>query len=469
MSRARRIVTAVLITVALSVAPATSHAVGVKLPAYREVRLPSGALLLLSEKHDVPLVAFAAWLRGGSLSDPPGKEGLANLTSNLLRKGAGKRGAQEIAAALDGVGARLNTGAALEETSLWGEFMARDQGLMVDLLTDLLRRPTFPDSDFEKLKAQSVDGLISAKDDPLNVIGDYAYTFFYGAHPYSRPESGDEATVKAITRQDVLDYYRANYGGDRLTLAVVGDFNAGAMEAKLRGSFGDWRKADAPAPVAPEPKRQSGRRVLLVDKPDATQTYFWIGNLGVSRKDPDRVALGIANTAFGGRYTSILNTALRIKGGLTYGARWSTPRFAQPGTAAMSSYTKTETTEKAIDLALETLAKARSDGLDSTEFEGTKAYILGQYPPRFETEDQIAGALVDLSFYGLGRDEVEGYLDRVTATTSEEVARVTRRVYPPSEDLVFVLVGNAAKIRDVAKKYGPVKEAEIKDPLMSVR
>ncbi len=459
------VVTVVLSAVVLGVAPATCPAAGVKLPIYREISLPNGALLLLSEKHDVPLIAFSAMLRGGSLADPPGKEGLANLTADLLRKGAGKRTAREIAATVDGAGARLGTGSGLEATTVSGEFMTRDQALLVEILSDLLRRPTFPEDEFEKLKAQFIDGLISAKDDPLNVIGDYAFAFFYGEHPYARPESGDEATLKAITRQDVLDYYRAHYGGDRLTLAVVGDFSAASMESRLRKALADWPKASSPAPTAPEPARQTGRRVLLVDKPDATQSYFWIGNLGVARKDPDRVPFGVANTAYGGRYTSILNTSLRIQSGLTYGARWSTPRLTQPGTAAISTYTKTESTERAVDLALATLADVRRGGLDAATLEGAKAYILGQYPPRLETEDQLAAALVDLSFYGLGRDEIEGYLDRVIATPLEDVTRAIRRIYPPGEDLVFVFIGNASKIREVVKQFGPVKEVRITEPL----
>ena len=446
-------------------APAPASAIN--LPPSREVRFQNGALVILAEKHDVPLIAFYALLRGGGLEDPIGKEGVADLAGELLRKGAGKRSAQDIAVLVDGLGATLGTGAGLEASYMYGEFMARDQVVMVDLLADILRRPTFPADEFDKLKAQSIDALTAAKDDPRNVIGDYASAFFYGEHPYGRPVDGDEATLQGLSRQDVLDFYRANYGGDRLILSVVGDFSAAAMEARLRAKLADWPKAPSAAPAVPAPARASGRRVLLVDKPDATQTYFWIGNLGVARTDPDRVPLDVANTAYGGRFTSILNTALRIKGGLTYGARWQAPRYTQPGTAAIYSYTKTETTVKATDVALETLFQVRRAGIDSLTLASTKTYIQGQFPPRLETEDQISGAFADVAFYRLTREEWEGYASKVAAIRPEDVTRVIRRVYPPLEDLTFVFVGNAAKIRAAVKKYGPLKEVKIAEPLLS--
>jgi len=445
-------------------APGASSAI--QIPPTRQVRLPNGAVLILAEKHDVPLIAFNAVLRGGTLGDAPGKEGTASLACGLLRKGAGKRTAQEIAAFVDGLGADLDAGVTLEFSYVSSEFLSRDQTAMLDLIGDVMRRPTFPQDEFEKLKSQTIDAIASAKDDPDNVVGEYAFAFLYGDHPYARPVDGDEATNRDIVREDVTRYYRDNFGGDRLIITVVGDFGVAAMESRIKALFGDWPKASAPPPQAPSVTRRTGRRVLLVDKPDATQSYFWIGNVGAADLDPDRVALDIANTAYGGRFTSILNTALRIQGGLTYGARWQAPRFTQPGTAAIYSYTKTESTEKAIEMALRTLAQVRRDGIDST-ITSAKTYTVGQYPPRYETEGQIAGALARLAFYGLDRKEIETYIPRVEAVRAEDARRVIQRVYPPPEDLTFVLVGNASAIRAVAAKYGPVTEVKITEPLLS--
>jgi predicted Zn-dependent peptidase len=432
------------------------------------VVLPNGARIILAEKRDVPMISFTGYLVGGSLSDPPGKEGVASITAEMLRKGAGRRSARQIAAAADGVGADLSTGAGLEVSYISGTFMARDDMLMLDLIRSLLREPTFPDSEFTKLKSQTIEAIRAEKDDPSSMLSSYAAAFFYGQHPYGRPVDGDEQTVAGITREDVLASYRANFGGDRLVLAMVGDFDAKTMQSRLKTALGDWGKAGAPAPTVQPTSRRTGRRVLLIDKPDATQSYFWIGNLGVKLTDPDRVSIDVVNTAFGGRFTSMLNTALRIKSGLTYGARSRLARLQQPGTAAIVSYTKTESTEKAIDLALETLAKLHAAGLDDATLHSATRYIAGQYPTAYERSGQIASALVELETHDLPLTEVTEYPARISAVQNAAALRpIIDRVYPPSQDLTIVVVGPAASLRKVIAKYGPVVETSIDQPLLS--
>ena len=462
-----------LASVALIAPPASAQSAAapsrVVIPSGHTITLPNGARIILAEKHSLPLISFQGTLRGcGSIVDPPGKEGLASITADMLRKGAGTRSAREIAAVTDGAGADLSTGAGTETAGISGEFMARDQDLMIDLVRSLLREPTFPDSEFVKLRDQTVDALRADKDDPSAMLGLYAAAYFYQGHPYGRPTSGDETTVAKLTREDVLACYRENYGGDRLILTVVGDFDARAMEDKLRRAFGDWKRAPAQPPPIPPTSRRTGRHVLLIDKPDATQSYFWIGNLGIARTDPDRVTVDVVNTAFGGRYTSMINTALRIKSGLTYGARVRIPRPTQPGTVAISSFTKTESTQKAIDLALETLERFRASGLDATTLHSATQYIEGQYPTSFETNGQIAETLSDLAFHDLPPTEVTEYPARVAAVSRPDALRpVIQRVYPPGEDLTIVVVGNAKAIRPMLRKYGPILETSIDEPLLT--
>ncbi|HEU5310494.1 MAG TPA: insulinase family protein, partial [Candidatus Eisenbacteria bacterium] len=290
--------------------------------------------------------------------------------------------------------------------------------------------------------------------------------FAMAGHPYARPVEGDETTIARITREDVLAAYRSHYGGDRLILSIVGDFDPKRMEGVLRRAFGDWARAPGTRPTAPVPARARGKRVLLVDKPDATQTYFWIGNVGISRSDPDRDAVDIANTALGGRYTSFLNTALRIQSGLTYGARSRTLRLIQAGPVAITTYTKTESTQRAVDLALETLDRFRKTGLDSLTMLSVQNYLAGLYPTDYETSDQIAGIFAGLAHMGLPVTEVTEYTGRILALDRAKVHTVLRRVYPPPEDLAIVMIGNAAQIRSVAKRYGEVVEVRFDQPLI---
>jgi zinc protease len=463
----RRIAVSVVLGAALfGAAVPPSGAQVIRLPEIRDVTLPNGARILLAERHEVPLIALSAYVRGGSLTDPEGNEGIASITAEMLRKGAGKRDAEAIAEAVDGVGGALATGAGVEVFYVSAEFMKADADLMIDLVKSVLRSPTFPDSEFVKLRGQTVDGILAEKDDPGNIFRAYGSSFFYGAHPYGRPVGGDEATVAALSRDDVLRCYRDQFGGDRLILVVVGDFTVSSLEPKLRAAFADWGKAKAALPRVPEPERVAGRRVLLVDKADATQTYFWIGNRGVSAVDRDRDVLDVANTAFGGTFGSLLNTALRVKSGLTYGVSCRLQQLSAGGAVGIGSYTKTETTQRAIDMTIETLRGFRAAGLETARLSSARNYINGQFPTDLETAAQLAGRLASNAFYGLGKEEITGYPSRIAAVDSAAVRRAVARVYPPDSDLALVLVGNAAKIRAVAKRYGPVTEIPLARPMI---
>lgn len=438
---------------------------GVKLPAVTRKVLKNGVTLLLVEKHEVPLVSFSAWLRGGSLSDVAGKEGLSALTGELLQKGAGKRDAREFAEAVDGVGGQLHVTPGREALRVDGQFMARDAGLMVELLGDMLMRPRFEQAEFDKLRERMASEIAAAKDGDLRaVVGTYFQAFHFQGHPYAKPVGGSEATLAALKREDVQAYAKAHLGADRLTLAVVGDFNGKQLASKLEAALGGWARAGAPAPAAPATQPTHGRRVLLVDKPDATQTYFWLGNTGIARNDAGRVDVGLANTFFGGRFTSLLNTELRIKSGLSYGAQSLVLRETQPGAVALASYTKTESTQKAIDLALDVLARYRQSGMDAEGLASTQAYVLGQFPPTLETGGQLAAKLAELSFYGLDASDVDGFAAAVGSATRERVQAAIRRVLPAPEDVTLVLIGKASAIRDVARHYGPVTEMKLSDP-----
>jgi predicted Zn-dependent peptidase len=445
-----------------------SGAAGVKLPAYQSATLANGALVVLVEKRDTPLVSMSVTVRGGALGDPAGKDGVASLFADLIQKGAGARDAAQFAEAIENAGGALTAGAGSESLGVSASFLARDVDLMLELVADALQRPRLDAVEFDKARTLAVQSIVAAKDsDPRRLIGSYGDAWLFRDHPYGRPVGGSESSLAAVSLEDLKRYYMDQVGGDRLIIVVVGDIDSAAMMKKLEQSFGSWRKAAAAVPVVAAPERVDGRRVLLVDKPGATQTYFWLGSVGASRTDPARTAQSVANTVFGGRFTSMLNTELRVKSGLTYGARASFNRSSQPGAFSIASYTETGTTTQAIDLALETLARLHKDGLDAGQLQSSQSYILGQFPPTLETSGQIAARLADMLFYGLGPEDVNEYADRVMQVDAAAVRSTIERSFPQPENLVMVLIGDAANIRDAVKKYGPVTEMKIGDPQFS--
>jgi len=435
------------------------------LPEVTRVELENGAVLLLNEKHDVPLIGLSASIRGGAVADSPELHGTASLLAGLLEKGAGERSAQQFAEAADSVGATLSTSAGLESIDISAGFMARDADLIIELLADMLIRPTLDKNEMQKLRERRINFIRSAKDGNLTALMPiYGNAFLFGEHPYGNPVNGSESSLADITLTDLRTYYEEQLGGNRLIISVSGDFDIAEMQQKLGDAFADWRAASAPLPVVEAAQRQSGNRVLLIDKPGATQTYFRMSNVGVSRTYPNRADLELVNTLFGGRYTSMLNSALRVESGLTYGAGSIVNQPSQPGSVNIASYTRTEATVEAMDMALGILGQLRDGALDDATIQSGKNYVLGQFPTDFETAGQLAGVFAMLEKYGLDADYVNTYGDKVGAATAESMAAVIDEVYPAAEDLVFVILGDAETIREQVAKYGPVTELAISEP-----
>jgi len=424
------------------------------LPPYKKVVLPNGMTLLLLEQHEVPIVSFNYVVRAGSVDDPIGKEGTAAQTAALLRKGTTTRTADQISAALDFVGGELESAATIDYSAGSAEFVKKDLGTGLDLLSDVLQHATFPQEEVTKLLKQSADEIRAAKDRAQFVVGLYYASYLYGTHPYSRPVSGDEKSIAAITRDDIVRFYQSHYKPDQVILAAVGDFASQDLEQMLTQKFSGWQGRGTPQAKIADAEPFSGKKLLLIDKPDSTQTYFQIGNLGIARTNPDRTYIQVVNTLFGGRFTSMLNTELRIQTGLTYGAGSTFGVRRARGPFAISTYTRNEKTEEAIDRTLAVLKRLHEKGITEEELKSAKAYLKGQFPPTIETSDQLAALVAQLDYYGLGPSEINSYYAKIDSMTLADAQRVIKQ-YFPMENLVFVLIGKASEIEGVAKKYAP--------------
>jgi predicted Zn-dependent peptidase len=434
----------------------------VKLPPYSRDVLPNGTVVYLVQKTGLPLVSFHVVVKGGNESEPEGLAGLAQVTAGLLRRGTAQASADQFNEELDSLGGTFGAAVNEQATAVSAEFLKKDFDRGMALVADAVLHPAFPEAEVKKALARAADGLKAVKDNPGGSIGQYYETYFYGAtHPYGRV--ADEASVDRIRRQDIVGYHDRLYVGKNLIVVVAGDFDPAAAKRRVAETFGAapagdaYRWAEDHPPIA-----NGGNRVLLVDKPDATQTYFIIAQPGVRRSTPDRVPLTLVNTLFGGRFTSMINEELRINTGLTYGASARVEMNRLTGGIYITSYTKTDTTAKAVDLALEVLKRLHEKGITAEQLASAKAYVKGTYPPqRLQTADQVANILAEMELYGLGRDEVDEYFQRIDAVTLEQANAVIKKYYG-SDNLTFVLLGNAAKIRDAAGKYGKVTEKTVR-------
>jgi zinc protease len=443
----------------------SAHGGGVSVPAHERVVLDNGMTLIVMPRHDVPLVSFNAVLRGGESAGVEGKSGVASLVAGLLEKGAGRRDAFAFVDAVEGVGGTFNAGAGPESIAIRGQFLARDQHVMLELLADSLMRPRFEPGELENLRARQIELIKAAKDsDPSELIGIYARAFLFRGHPYARPVAGSETSLAGITHQDILDYYNAHFGADRLTLVVAGDVDSIWLKRAVSKAFCEWRRAPKAPPALPQPSRLRERRVLVVDSPGSVQTYFSIGNVGVDRHYGERATLDLVNTLYGGRFTSILNTELRVKSGLSYGARSGFTRGSVPGEFAIRSFAQTQDTAKALDLSLRTLQQLKHGAVTAEMLDSARAYVLGQYPLDFETAGDWAVAMGEIELYGLGPGYIEDYGTQLHKVTLPKMQTVIETAFPSPDAVAIVLIGDAAALRSQVGDYGPITYMPLTQP-----
>src|SRR6185295_8224235 len=219
--------------------------------------------VLLMEQHEVPLISFNLLIKAGSVADPSGKEGVASVTAELLRKGTRSRSADQLSAELDFIGGAMGASATFDYTSANAEFVKKDINKGLDLFSDTLLNPQFPQDEVTKLLKQRIDGIKAAKDQAQAVIGNYFGSYLYGTHPYGRPSAGDEKSLAAITRDDVQKFYQTYYSPSNTLVAVVGDFSSTEMERTLTEKFGAWPARTAPTVAIPEATPFAGKKLLL--------------------------------------------------------------------------------------------------------------------------------------------------------------------------------------------------------------
>jgi predicted Zn-dependent peptidase len=434
-----------------------------KLPPYQKFKLKNGLTVYLMEQHEVPIISVSVILPAGAIYDGE-KSGLASLTASALKHGTKNFTKAKLDEELDFLGASISAGASKESANLSARMAAKDNDKVLNLLKEVLLEPTFDAAEFEKEKKRLLVSLEQQKESPRSVIGSYFDKFLYGDHVYGNIVQGKISTITLLTADDVRKFYSENYSPDGAAIAVAGDFKTAEMKAAITTLFAGWQKAaKAQVNLASKPiGKPAKQQVLLVNKDDAKETTFYIGAPGISRNNPDFVAVDVINTLFGGRFTSMLNDELRVNTGLTYGANSRFSALKNGGSFVISTFTAGNTTEPAVDKALEVLNKLHKDGIDEKALTSAKNYVKGQFPPRYETAGQLAGLMTTMFWYNFDETFINNFEKNVDGLTLDKAKEIIAK-YFPKDKLQFVLVGKSADIRKIAEKYGPVTEVQIKE------
>ena len=447
----------------LVLAQNVSYAQGYTLPEFTTYTLDNGLTVYLMEQHDVPVISVSAILPGGAIYDGE-KSGLAQLTALSLKHGTKKYSKAQIDESLDFIGANVDISASKEYVSLSSKFAEKDIAEVMSIVTDLLLHPIFDKDEFSKEKSRALVELEQQKESPRAMIGDYFDQLLFGEHVYGSSLSGTIEAVEKMTVDDVKNFYEENYLPGLAAISIVGDFEAKEMKELVDASFSNWKKGNAKSKslASKQIKVPESSNVLLVNKEDAKETTFYIGAPGVARNNKDLVAIQVVNTLFGGRFTSMLNEELRINSGLTYGARSRFVNYKNGGSFYISTFTANETTEQAMDLALEVVNRLHSKGLDDKSLTSAKNYVKGQFPPRYETVGQLSDLLTKMFWYDFDESFINDFEMNVDGLTLQKANKIIAN-YFPKDKYQIVMIGKASEIKEIATKYGEVKQVDIKD------
>ena len=405
--------------------------------AEREV-LPNGIVLLVSERHALPIVAVNAYVRAGAVLDPPASLGLANLTAELLTRGTARRSGPEIDLAIESVGGSLGSGAARDGASVSLGVLKRDLPLGLELLAEALTQPTFPEAERKRKVEEIQAALQNAETDPGSLAWRALAPLLYPGHPYARPASGTLATVATLDRDQVVRFHRERYRPDVTVIAVVGDVTTAEVRAAVMARLGAWLPPPTPPAVTPIAPSVAPAESRVITRP-LTQTTVVLGRPAIRQDSPDYPALVVANYVLGGGSASRLYTRVREERGLVYAVDASLSAARHGASQTVSLQTRNESAGEAVRLVKEEMRRLGREDITPRELDLAKAYLIGSYPLRVDTSSKVAGLLITLEEAGLGLDYPERYRERIARVTAAEVRRVAV-LYLDPDTLSMVMV-----------------------------
>lgn len=445
--------------------PALGTSTTFHLPAVESAKMPNGIALQVIEHHALPLVHVLLVVDGGSRLEA-GTPGLAGFTARMLTEGAGTRDANALQSDLGFIGAQLNAAASADGFVVQLDVAKRSLGAALDLLADVVLRPTFRAANVNQQRDLRLQALLQRRDQPTQLATvAFDQLVFPAGHPYHDPPDGDSASTAGLDSAHVRDFYDHAIVPGRARFVVVGDVSEPEMRALLAARFGAWKATGKPLAipaVAVKPVTNEGVKVYLVDKPGAAQSVIQLGGPGADRLGPDYAAVTVMNTILGASFSSRLNTNLRETKGYTYGISsrfgWAPVR----GAFVVQSQVRTNVTDSSLVEIFKELRSIRDAPVDAKELERAKAYVALAVPGRFETNAAIAAELANLDWFGLPLSSVNDFVARVNTVTAADVQRVARQ-YIPADRATLVVVGDLAKIRAgiEALKLGTVTTLDV--------
>ena len=429
----------------------------------KRVELPNGMVLLLQEDHELPVIDGFARIRGGSREEPAQKIGLVDTLADSWRTGGTKsKTGDELDDFLEARAAKVETGATVDSTNVSFSCLKADFDDVFAIFADLLRNPEFRQDKIDLSKDGNRAEISRRNDDASGIAQRESTKLGYGAqNPYARhPEY---TTLDAFTRKDLLDWHKSHVHPNNILFGIVGDFDASALETKIRKAFQDWAKG--PAVTAPKIDFQPAKPgYFLVDKKDVNQSNIYMVELGTKRNNPDYYAITVFNEAFGGGFSSRLFSNIRSKRGLAYGVGGGVgTSFDHDGLVRIVMGTKSSTTIEAIQALYEEIDGLTKNPLTDDEIHRAKDAILNSFVFNFDSPSKVLREQMAYAFYGYPSDYLERFRAGIEKVTPADAARAAAK-YLHKDQLAILVVGNTSEFDKPLSSMGTVTNVDITIP-----
>jgi zinc protease len=432
-------------------------------PAPASATTAAGTRVVVLPQHELPLVHLLVCIPAGSALDPPDRPGLAAATAGMLQDGgAGARSAPAVAQAFADVGTELEEHVDADQVQLQLTVLARDLERTLALVGDLLARPRFDAADWQRAQARRVDEIHRRLDEPEHLADDLFGRVLYGTHPYAHPFLGTQASVRAISAAELRAFWAAHYGPRTVSFVLVGDVDGAAATPLIARALDGWRSTAQPPPPPPPPVPPPATRVVLVDRPGATQSEIRVGHLGKERKTPDFAALSLLETVLGGSFTSRLNLNLREKHGYTYGARATFELRTVAGPFVAAAGVRTDATAAALKETVAEIAGMRAP-LAADELQKGRLLVMHAVVEAFADGNETTAYFADLIAHGLALEAWSKLPAELAALDVATVTRAAARLFQ-TEHLVIVVVGDRKAIEPELRLLPFVPSVDIVTP-----
>lgn len=430
------------------------------LPKIETITLSNGLPVMLIERHELPIISARLTLKAGQVFEPSDKAGLAVLTASLLEKGTQKYSAEAIAEQSEFLGGSIGASASRDSASIGFDFLKKDYGTALSLFGEMLKAPTFPESELEKAKSQTLAGLKSSLDEPQGLLELASARAFYGNHPYGRSIGGTLSSVPTLSRKDILGFYNKYYRPQNAFMAVVGDISPSELKSSLEQTLAGWQassdKPEGPNPLVPP----QGQKVVLVDS-DINQAYISLVHQGIKRNDPAYQKTAFSSYILGGGSVARLYREIRSRQGLAYSVYSGVRAATYAGTTRISIQTKTGSATQAVKGILEQVRLLRTHPVTPLELVASKQALVGDYSRSLETNSTLLDYLTLIGQYQLGTDYLARYTGQINAFKAADVKDGMHYFDP--EHYVLTVVGKAADLKAPLSQFGTVEVVEKED------